>query len=249
MFEETNQTDSGIFEESEEFSSAEFEKEISDGESAGGDETEELSPDEDASSPKADENTDSYTVRYNGKDVNLSLEELKTNAQKGLNYDHIKQEFDELRSSSVFKEIMKKAKQEGISVSDYLKNDEKNRMYARVNELVKSGIDENEAKRILEAEEEIARRDAAEHEMRPYSDFAKRFPDVNPESIPDEVWDKFNLTGNLIEAYTEYENEMLKSKIAAMEQNEKNRQNSIGTLKNASQGGEYDAFLEGLCGK
>lgn len=39
-----------------------------------------------------------YRVVYNGKEMYLTLDELKTNAQKGLNYDHVKGEYDILRA-------------------------------------------------------------------------------------------------------------------------------------------------------
>ena len=39
-----------------------------------------------------------YTVKYNGQEMEMGLHDLITNAQKGMNYDHVKGERDALRA-------------------------------------------------------------------------------------------------------------------------------------------------------
>lgn len=57
--------------------------------------------------PESDDNSkvqeekassDKYAVKYNGKEYFLGIDELITNAQKGMNYDHVLRERDEARA-------------------------------------------------------------------------------------------------------------------------------------------------------
>lgn len=47
--------------------------------------------------PPAPGNEPAYTVKYNGEEKKLPLAELLANAQKGLNYDHVRQELELFR--------------------------------------------------------------------------------------------------------------------------------------------------------
>ena len=243
MFDETNQADLDLNSSEESFDESVFEEEI------GGEEgTEEDKENEEGSCevPESETEEESYTVKYNGKEVKLTLDELKTNAQKGLNYDHVKSEMDDMKNTSVFKEIADMAKKEGVSLSEYCRRLDEYRSEKRFGELIESGMDKKNAEKFIKLEQEISRRDDEARESRPYIEFARRFPEVEPSDIADEVWERFNQSGDLIGAYIEHENAKLKEKIAAYEQNEKNRKNRVGSLKNNGAQKEYDAFLEGL---
>ncbi len=136
----------------------------------------------------------SHKIKYNGQDVELSIDELKTHAQKGMNYDKIKAQRDALS---------------------------------------------------------MARGD-----VKDYLDFIDEFPEVSPESIPEEVWERVAKNENLVSAYRAHKLVELQGKIAAYEQglmhekqNQKNKEMTIGTAKNQGKTPPIDPFLQGLLGK
>lgn len=57
-----------------------------------------------------------YTVKYNGKEIELPVSELIKNAQKGMNYDHVRGELEELRKTKAQLEAEAKAKEQLRSV-------------------------------------------------------------------------------------------------------------------------------------
>lgn len=72
--------------------------------------------------------------------------------------------------------------------------------------------------------------------------FAKAFPDVDGAKIPKEVWDAYHAGQSLVAAYSLYENKQLKERLAAKEQETKNRERSTGSRASAGAGKEKDAF-------
>ena len=64
--------------------------------------------------------------------------------------------------------------------------------------------------------------------------------------IPDEVWRQAAAGEPLVEAYRRHENAQLKAKLAALEQNERNRQAAVGSLAGEAGQDEADPFLQGF---
>lgn len=62
-----------------------------------------------------------------------------------------------------------------------------------------------------------------------YAEFVAEYPDVRPEDIPEEVWQDAQTEGSLVSAYRRYENEQLRARLAALEQNERNRAQAVGS--------------------
>jgi hypothetical protein len=180
MFEKTNQTENRQNAEKEEFSDmqAPAQKENV---------REEKDNQKAQKESKKEKSSEKYTIKYNGNLIEMTIDELKANAQKGLNYDRVKAQRDML------------AQREGLS-----------------------GV---------------------------YLEFLEAYPEVNPLSIPQEVWDAANREGNLLSAYRAFENRQLKAKITAMEQNLKNKKSAIGSAGTSGDAGHMDPFLAGLLGK
>lgn len=84
---------------------------------------------------------------------------------------------------------------------------------------------------------------------RVYIDFIEEYPDVDPKSIPDEVWRQANREGSLLSAYRAYELKQYRARLAAVEQNEKNRRTCAGSVETAGSPPEPDPFLQGLFGR
>lgn len=75
--------------------------------------------------------------------------------------------------------------------------------------------------------------------------FTREYPDVKPEDIPKEVWAEFNSGKSLVGAYSKFENKKLRERLAAAEQNTKNRERSTGSRDSAGAGKQKDAFDAG----
>ena len=76
--------------------------------------------------------------------------------------------------------------------------------------------------------------------------FVREYPEVKAEEIPQEVWTAFREgRGELGELYARQENKMLRQKLAAMEQNQRNRERSTGSRQSAGAESGSDAFDEG----
>lgn len=75
--------------------------------------------------------------------------------------------------------------------------------------------------------------------------FVTTYPGVDPKNIPQKVWDEVAKTGDLVSAYMRHENEELKTKISALENNAKNAQRSTGSMKTAGKGAPKTAFDAG----
>lgn len=81
-----------------------------------------------------------------------------------------------------------------------------------------------------ESEKQSAERAKVESD---FLEFTKAFPDAKPEDIPTSVWADVNAGKSLVDAYTKYENQTLKEKLAAVEQakqiEQKNQENAASS--------------------
>lgn len=112
---------------------------------------------QESSSPE----TQVYTVKYNGKEIALSVADLITNAQKGMNYDHVKAERDEARKyADIGRQVAQIAERRGLTQQAYLAQltaaDREAEIDRRAAELTKIGADPDLAKAQARAELEKA---------------------------------------------------------------------------------------------
>ena len=109
-------------------------------------------------------------VKYNGEERDISLEEARTLAQKGLNYDHVVAERDKNRNAFDF--LLERAKGEGITVEQLIERErgkaENQRLEAKMSEIRARDDDASEetvkslAQFELEAEKARAERERAQ---------------------------------------------------------------------------------------
>lgn len=83
--------------------------------------------------------------------------------------------------------------------------------------------------------------------------FIQKHPNLDPKTIPQSVWDAVRSGETLVNAYDSYvmqqmqaENKQLKEQITALQQNNNNRQNSLGSMKSGGQPPKTDAFIDEL---
>lgn len=212
----------------------------------------------------------SKKVKYNGESVNIdNIEDLITNYQKGLNYDKKQEQYENLQNSKVEQYVSKKARELGMSVDEYIeqvenyeREQEKEKEKARLEEMINNGVPEDVAKEVIatsqlrkQLEEEKAqlkeREEKAKAESdknKQYADFVEQFPNVKPEDIPKEVFEKAQ-SSNLVSAYKDWLITDLQTKLQIKEQNEKNANSAIGSVTETGQTKKQepvDMFLEGF---
>ena len=200
-----------------------------------------------------------YEITYLGNKEQLTLEQMTELAQKGRDYDHIRQERDKLKGESGRQlDFLKKlADKAGVSVDEQI--DLTEAMWL-VDEEAKKGNTLSEAEALLRIQRERGKSQEAPENVEGQSEvpngvneqinrFLKVYPDVTGDQIPQEVWDETKKNGgDLLVAYQAYQIKTLKAenaKVKQTEQNNKNSKRSTGSLNSAGANRKKDAFDEG----
>ena len=214
-----------------------------------------------------------FDLKYNKETKQYTRQQVTELAQKGLNYDHVTEQRDRLQqeiadltkfrdeNSAILDTLRAAAEASGKSVPKYLTS-------IRTNLLVAQGISPETAReRILredaeqrlhsqqKAEEAEAnrKRDAEQRQKDDIARFQKKYKDVDPKTIPQEVWEAVRGGELLTDAYGDYQRRELErqlreanEKLAIRAKNESNRQKSLGSLQSTKQETGKDPFLEGF---
>ena len=214
-----------------------------------------------------------FDLKYNKETKQYTRQQVTELAQKGLNYDHVTEQRDRLQqeiadltkfrdeNSAILDTLRAAAEASGKSVPEYLTS-------IRTNLLVAQGISPETAReRILredaeqrlhsqqKAEEAEAnrKRDAEQRQKDDIARFQKKYKDVDPKTIPKEVWEAVRGGELLTDAYGDYQRRELErqlreanEKLAIRAKNESNRQKSLGSLQSTKQETGKDPFLEGF---
>lgn len=214
-----------------------------------------------------------FDLKYNKETKQYTRQQVTELAQKGLNYDHVTEQRDRLQqenadlakfrdeNSAILDTLRAAAEASGKSVPEYLTS-------IRTNLLVAQGISPETAReRILredaeqrlhsqqKAEEAAAssKRDAEQRQKDDIDRFQKKYKDVDPKTIPQEVWEAVRGGELLTDAYGDYQRRELErqlreanEKLAIRAKNESNRQKSLGSLQSTKQETGKDPFLEGF---
>lgn len=82
-----------------------------------------------------------------------------------------------------------------------------------------------------------------------YANFIAAYPEVQPGDIPQEVWQDAQMEGSLVSAYRKYEIALLKAKLKALEQNEANQRQAVGSAAGDGQPVQLDPVVAALRGE
>ena len=195
----------------------------------------------------------SFPLKHLGETRNASREEVMSLAQKGLDYDRIRQERDALKAAGneykSFLEELSKAQNTDINA---LMDNTRARLLADSEKRAGRELSESEALRRVISERlgRAAAPKAPESREEPAPDnkalerLAKAFPEVKAEDIPKSIWDGVREGGDLTALFAMHQNQELRQRIAALEQNEKNRQRSTGSRQTAGNRGGKSTIEE-----
>ena len=208
-----------------------------------------------------------FELKHLEETRSVDREEVIKLAQKGMDYDRIREERDSIRPElRLYREFLKElADGSRLTVSELIDTVRAQRLVAKEKEngkemteaeaLIKVQRERSEkAKSAPKAEEEAppeeekpAEAKAEDSRKESFARFAREFPDVKAEDIPAKVWQDFSAgKGDLADIYARHENAALKAKIAVMERNEDNRKRSTGSRKSsgAKAKGLFDSAWE-----
>lgn len=194
-------------------------------------------------------------VKYMDTEKDLSPEEAQTFAQKGMDYDRVRQKYDE---SKPVVDLMKSlAEKSGMKVPDFVS-------YIRQQAKQQEGMSESEAKNAVALEDreaEVSRKEAEQAEREKMSaksnkeekdrqaefeNFATKYPDVKPETIPKSVWDAVSKGASPVEAYQDFLLVKAKADMEAAKQNAKNTVATAGSMQTAgSENKPHDPMDDG----
>lgn len=200
-----------------------------------------------------------FTIRYRGQEEQLTREQLITMAQKGRDYDTVRSERDSLRAqaqanAAAVDLVQGYAQRMGMDVPAYLD-------WVRKQDLMRGGLNEQQAAQTLHMEKRQADLDAREARLniqrmqqdsllqqtkarrearqKDLETFLATYPQVKTAEIPGEVWEQVSRGVPMVAAYTMHENARLKAENAALQQNESNKLKTPGGL-GANSGAEMD---------
>lgn len=221
------------------------------------------------------------TIKYNSEEKGLSKEEAITMAQKGMNYDKINSNYTAMKGDydaikPIHDTLSRLAEENGMDVAAYvqslqdmqtshavsqemkkLKEQYPTTDDALLEEIAKKRVADNVNANVTKMQqekqntqnEELARKNEIKRQL---DVFEKRYPNVNPETLDQKVYDLMNDGLTLLEAYQEVEAE--KRAVEAQKQQEKekvekqnksNAKKGLGNIGNAEKV-EVDDFLAGL---
>ena len=200
----------------------------------------------------------SFTIKVNGEDRQVTLAEMTELAQKGSDYDRVKQERDTFKQDAPtlqkykgYEAFLKElADSSGIEIETLIEN---TRARLLMNEAEAKGEELSEEEAVQRVRQRAAK--PAEPEPAPeeteeqkrnkaFAAFVTEYPDVDPKTIPKEVWAEFNTSGNLVGSYRKYEIKKLRSENEQLKRNQKNKERSTGSRRTAGATAPKDAFDE-----
>lgn len=208
--------------------------------------------------------TNSIKVKYNGAEVEVGEADIPTFVQKGMNYDHIKEELDRYRGRdkdlATLDEI---AKANNMTAGEYLAKIGETLREAKISELMEDGTPREKAVELLDLRSKMTNAsinkqaaDTAAERKAAFVKFFKENPSVS--SLPNEVlqevingkdiseaWNAHQKDIKLKEAQAEIDKLKRQAEISA--QNEKNKASATPSVETKKQD-DVDAFLSGLFG-
>ena len=209
-------------------------------------ETEE--PTEPAEPEAKAEDADQYLeLKHLDEVKKVSKEEAKVLAQKGMDYDRIRQRADaDSAKVKMYEDFFNEIKGDFATIPDMMidtlarvRSEKQGKTYEEVKAELTAKQQEQQKPQAPSREEvvEQMRRESL-------STFLKEYPDVKPDSIPKEVWDDMKVTNNLVASYAKYEAKKLAEENKVLKQNATNKARSTGSMKSSgkSQRDEFDTM-------
>lgn len=202
---------------------------------------------------QAQEEIQKIKLKYNHEEMELPLEEVQVLAQKGMNYDKLQEKLNQVESNPGLQYLNELAERSGTDVEGLVNYWREQERQAELNQLIQNNIPEELASEILEnrryreeqkrLQEEQKKSEAQNQE---FKEFFDSFPNVEPNSIPREVWEKNENGVPLKYAYMEYEMDKIKNENNILKNNNQNKKKAVVNSVGNGNDENYDPFLDGF---
>ena len=236
MFDETNKTEEQDFELPEKlFESSE--NEMTDpAESVG---------DTDANQSEGEENIgETLKIKYNGEERDITLDEARILAQKGMNYDHVVSE----RDTKYMRELQfldKVAAERGMTRSQYMNAMENSPVGKETTNNAQGNMQNNSMAERAKAQ--IRRISDSVGFSGPWSNLFKRYPELSRDNAYAELSEDVKKGMSPLEAYQSKLIDERDRELRIARNNNNVAAKSIGSLEGERTGRNHDDFLEGFC--
>lgn len=195
-------------------------------------------------------------VKYNHQEMELGEDEAIPLIQKGMNYEKVQEQLNSLKNDPRLSFVEELARDNNMTVDQYLQAVKESREQQRLNELIQNNIPEDLAREILEnrkfreqLETEKKSKQVEEKRNSEFSEFLETFPNAKAEDIPKEVWEANQNGVPLKFAYMQHEFNKVQNELKTLKQNQENRKKApIGgiTTYGTKETVEEDDFLRGF---
>jgi len=222
--------------------------------------------------PGQAEEADQFTLKHLDEVKTVSKDEVVVLAQKGLDYDRIRQKHEDLSAEQraltalcpdprqALTHLNTMARQQGFADVNALIDETRAALLAEREKLDLSVARgrialEQKEQRLAEKESRLgagrafaetpaeAEKQAQEKRGSDFAEFIREYPTVTPEAVPKEVWALYSQGGRtLVQAYEKIENRQLKSLVASDRKNAENRQRSTGSTTSVGRSNPQDEF-------
>lgn len=203
----------------------------------------------DAAGAGGTENEPKYKVKFYGKEMELPVSELIANAQKGMDYDNLRQRYE--AAAPAVELLTKYAQQNGMDLAQYVEFAQQQLAGQEVQRAVAQGVPEQAAKELYELRQREAQRQAQlqaeqaqQQRLAPYLALLKEHPGL--KELPQEVVQRIGQGMDPVAAYAAWETAQLRAQLAAQKTAEKNKQSVPGSARGLGKDPGSDPFLAGF---
>jgi hypothetical protein len=207
--------------------------------------------------PEADTKPYKIKIKYNHEEMEIPEDEAIPLIQKGMNYDKLQERYNAIQNDprlSRYQKIEQISKLLGYQSDEQLIDALYQNYYqltaqqrGLTPEQIRKEHELNQERERLQREKQEAQRQRETNAM--YERFIQAFPNVLPEDIKPETWEKVKNGMDLTTAYVEQRNQELETQLKLLKQKEKNKnQAPVGgvTQHGSTDTQKIDPFLEGF---
>lgn len=175
----------------------------------------------------------SFKLKYMGQEIEVTKDEIIVLAQKGKDYDRIRTRVDELtgalkQNSEYMSFLETLARKSGQDVGAFVEKTRSVMLSEADNSLLDSSPHIN-LPTLPEHENLISQ----ERRNREIAEFLAEFKDIDPTTIPEDVWNSVRAGRTLLSAYQSHENKILKAQIEAEKKNLENKSRAAGSRQSS----------------
>ena len=193
----------------------------------------------------------SWKLKHNGEDVDADEAKMIELAQKGLDYDRVREDRDRFKDehpkyAEYEKFLNELAQSAGTDVAALMENVRASMLMQKAE---KDGKPITQEAAVSQLRAEAAAAKAAEAQQAEAArkqanlrSFMAAYPNVKAEDVPLKVLQEGFESGDLAGAYARYENKQLKEELETLKQNKKNTERSAGSRRSSGNKTPKDDF-------